>query len=75
MILGPYAALEELQGSGCEFATEEWVENHWSLILWKLAGMVCLQPHLEADPATRRWCWDEVIDQLLYRYVSPARPF
>ena len=66
-LLGTRAALEDLKDAGCELATQEWVDNHWSLILWKLAGMVCLQPQLEADPATRRWCWEEVINQLLYR--------
>lgn len=71
-LLGSRAALEDLQDAGCELATQDWVDNHWSLILWKLAGMVCLEPQLEADPATRRWCWEEVINQLLYRYVLSA---
>ncbi|KAF9531916.1 hypothetical protein CPB83DRAFT_867793 [Crepidotus variabilis] len=48
--------------------TESWVDNHWCLILWKLAGMVALDPEKEAIPDQRRWCWDEVIRQLLYRY-------
>jgi breast cancer 2 susceptibility protein len=39
------------------------------LILWKLAGMVYLDPELENDPKRKRWCWSEVIRQLLYRYV------
>lgn len=72
-LLGTGAALADLQDAECELATQEWVNNHWSLILWKLAGMVCLQPQLEADPATRRWCWDEVINQLLYRYLFTPR--
>ncbi|KAH9923670.1 uncharacterized protein B0H18DRAFT_1014556 [Fomitopsis serialis] len=77
-MLGADAALEDLHDAGCDLATREWVNNHWSLILWKLAGMVSLQPQLEADPATRRWCWQEVINQLLYRYErelnSASRP-
>ncbi|KZT73350.1 hypothetical protein DAEQUDRAFT_465445 [Daedalea quercina L-15889] len=76
--LGPDAALSDMHDSGCDLATQEWVNNHWSLILWKLAGMVCLEPQLEADPTTRRWCWQEVISQLLYRYErelnSSSRP-
>ncbi|KAJ7109900.1 hypothetical protein C8R44DRAFT_800881 [Mycena epipterygia] len=67
-LLGPAAALEELIERGCSLATKLWVDNHWCLILWKLAGMVCLEPERESDPQTKRWCWAEVIRQLLYRY-------
>ncbi|KAJ7293018.1 hypothetical protein C8J57DRAFT_1111207 [Mycena rebaudengoi] len=67
-LLGPAAALEELLSRGCSLATKLWVVNHWCLILWKLAGMVCLDPDRENDPHAKRWCWAEVIRQLLYRY-------
>ncbi|KAJ7651639.1 hypothetical protein DFH06DRAFT_1094705 [Mycena polygramma] len=67
-LLGPAAALEELLDRGCSLATKLWVDNHWCLILWKLAGMVGLEPERENDPQTKRWCWAEVIRQLLYRY-------
>ncbi|KAJ7654824.1 hypothetical protein B0H17DRAFT_1099452 [Mycena rosella] len=67
-LLGPDAALEELINRGCSLATKLWVDNHWCLILWKLAGMVCLEPERESDPQTKRWCWAEVMRQLLYRY-------
>ncbi|EIM83586.1 uncharacterized protein STEHIDRAFT_62664, partial [Stereum hirsutum FP-91666 SS1] len=53
---------------GCSLATKEWVDNHWGLILWKLAGMVCLDPGRERDMDARRWSWDEVMRQLRYRY-------
>ncbi|KAJ8523365.1 hypothetical protein ONZ45_g224 [Pleurotus djamor] len=66
--LGPTEAFDELISRGCSLATKPWVENHWSLILWKLAGMVALEPEKEGDPATKKWCWQEVIRQLLYRY-------
>ncbi|KAH9897778.1 hypothetical protein C8Q73DRAFT_779673 [Cubamyces lactineus] len=66
--LGPKAAFVLLKERGCHLATQEWVTNHYGLILWKLAGMVCLEPERERDPKTRRWCWPEVIGQLLYRY-------
>ena len=65
--LGYMAALEELRSLGCTFATKDWVKNHWALILWKLAGMVCLDPESESDPTQKRWCWGEVIRQLRYR--------
>ncbi|KAJ7754932.1 hypothetical protein DFH07DRAFT_885991 [Mycena maculata] len=67
-LLGPAAALEELLGRGCTLATKLWVDNHWALILWKLAGMVSLDPESERNPQTKRWCWAEAIRQLLYRY-------
>ncbi|KAI0695618.1 hypothetical protein BC835DRAFT_1406150 [Cytidiella melzeri] len=76
--LGTTAALNELHNAGCSLATKQWVENHWGLILWKLAGMVCLDPKSEADPARKRWCWREVMRQLRYRYErelnSASRP-
>lgn len=40
--------------------------------------MVALEPEKEGDPATKRWCWKEVMRQLLYRYErelnSGSRP-
>ncbi|KAH8102418.1 hypothetical protein BXZ70DRAFT_928500 [Cristinia sonorae] len=76
--LGTSAALAELLARGCTLATKGWVENHWALVLWKLAGMVCLAPEDEKNPAKKRWCWSEVIRQLQYRYErdlnSTSRP-
>lgn len=71
-LLGPDAALEELLERGCTLATKMWVDNHWALILWKLAGMVCLDPARESDPQAKRWCWAEVMRQLLYRCARLA---
>ena len=68
--LGAAAALDELLSIGCKLATKEWVNNHYCFVLWKLAGMVCLDPDAESDPERKRWCWKEVIRQLRYRYVS-----
>lgn len=62
--LGPMAAFEQLQHAGCKLATEDWVYNHWGLILWKQAGMLCLDPS-----EAQRWSWEEMIRQLLYRCV------
>jgi breast cancer 2 susceptibility protein len=69
--LGPAEALKELLDRGCTLATKPWVDNHWSLILWKLAGMVNLDPSKEANMDEKRWCWAEVVRQLLYRSVLP----
>ncbi|KAF7436471.1 hypothetical protein PC9H_003304 [Pleurotus ostreatus] len=66
--LGPSAAFDQLIERGCTLATKLWVENHWCLILWKLAGMVALEPEKEGDPETKRWCWKEVMRQMVYRY-------
>ncbi|TFK41852.1 hypothetical protein BDQ12DRAFT_598942 [Crucibulum laeve] len=66
--LGPSAAYTELQRRGCTLATKEWVDNHWSLLLWKLAGMALLNPTQEMTVETRRWSWAGIMHQLLYRY-------
>lgn len=65
--LGPKAAFVHLKERGCDLVTQEWVTTQYGLILWKLAGLVCLEPEREQDPKTKRWCWPEVIRQLLYR--------
>lgn len=57
-------ALDELVARGCTGAKLPWVQNHWTLILWKLAAMVRLDPSC----AHERWSWHELIRQLLYRY-------
>ncbi|KAJ3855253.1 BRCA2, oligonucleotide/oligosaccharide-binding, domain 1-domain-containing protein [Lentinula lateritia] len=73
--IGPAAALAKLLAHGCSRATKAWVDNAWSLILWKLAGMVALEPERETRIPTfggaaegPRWCWNEIWRQLLYRY-------
>ena len=63
-ILDHRAALTVLLNEGCSLATPEWVDNHWKMILWKLAGIVHAQPSLY----DHKWCWAEVIEQLKYRY-------
>jgi len=65
--LGPKDALNHLLTAQATLATKPWVDNHWSLILWKLAGMVLLDPERERTPRPR-WSWDEAYKQLLYRY-------
>jgi hypothetical protein len=67
---GSVDALRELKAASCRLATQEWVDNHWSLILWKLAGMAALDPESETDVDRRRWCWAETMRQLQYRYAS-----
>lgn len=69
IILGPAAALDHLLDNGCTLATKPWVDNHWCLILWKLAGLVGLDPNRENVSNSKRWCWAEVMRQLFYRYM------
>ena len=66
-LLNAAAAYTELTRQGCSLATEEWVTNHWCLILWKLAGMAALDPGSEKIESKKRWCWTEVIKQLRQR--------
>lgn len=54
---------------GCESATQKWVVNHWSMILWKLAGLIQAQYTLY----DQLWTGGVVLDQLLYRQVQPRR--
>ena len=63
---GPESALDTLLGMQCHLATKAWVDNHWSLILWKMIGMACL----ERLTLERKWCSSEVMRQLRYRCVS-----
>jgi breast cancer 2 susceptibility protein len=62
--LGTESALSVLQRDGCRLATAPWVDNHYAMILWKLAGQVQAQPKI----FDTRWNWGEVIEQLKYRY-------
>ena len=71
--LGPEAAYAQLKELGCTLATQQWVTNHYGLILWKLAGMICLEPERERNPKTKRWCWLEVMRQLRYRLVGKSK--
>ncbi|KAF5323377.1 hypothetical protein D9611_005592 [Ephemerocybe angulata] len=68
LLLNAAAAYHELIKQGCKLATESWVNNHWCLILWKLAGMAALDPTSEQSVDTKRWCWKEVMRQLRKRY-------
>ncbi|OCF33534.1 hypothetical protein I316_04606 [Kwoniella heveanensis BCC8398] len=62
--MGHEDALLTLRAEGCTLATARWVENHWIQILWKIAGTIQAKP----DLFLARWSYDEVINQLRYRY-------
>ncbi|KDQ63249.1 hypothetical protein JAAARDRAFT_75716 [Jaapia argillacea MUCL 33604] len=65
---GPKEAWNEMVEKGCGLVTREWADNAWGLVLWKLAGMVCLDPMRGGQEGGGRWCWGEVMRQLYYRY-------
>lgn len=56
-------ALALLKADGCRLVTSKWVDNHWSMILWKLAGVIQAKPGLFQE----LWQWGEVVNQLKYR--------
>ncbi|WOO83816.1 Breast cancer type 2 susceptibility [Vanrija pseudolonga] len=63
-VLGNVQAFERLKYEKCEFVTQKWVNNHWRLILWKVAGQIMAKPALYEE----KWNWYEVLCQLKYRY-------
>ncbi|KAL7425125.1 hypothetical protein Q5752_000813 [Cryptotrichosporon argae] len=62
--LGIVQALSKLKHDGGSMATMQWVENHWAMIMWKIAGQVAARPELFDE----KWTWYEVVSQLKYRY-------
>ena len=49
-----------------ELVTSPWVQNHWSLIIWKLASYVRSKP----DMFEEWWKFEKVMDQMRYRFVT-----
>ena len=76
-VLGSVEALNELLDRGCVLATKPWVDNHWCLILWKLAGMVALDPgkeaRLERETMVLGGCYTSVTLSVINR-LSPQYP-
>ncbi|KAF9516595.1 hypothetical protein BS47DRAFT_1340741 [Hydnum rufescens UP504] len=64
LILGVAAALPYLRQRGCSLATQEWVDNHWSLVLWKRASIICCKPTLLKE----LWSFESTCKDLMYRY-------
>ncbi|GAA5952250.1 hypothetical protein JCM10213_005182 [Rhodosporidiobolus nylandii] len=54
----------ERMSSEKDLVTLPWVQNHWQLVLWKIASYVRSRP----DLLDEWWCYDRVIEQLRYRY-------
>lgn len=63
--MGTQSALDRLILDGCTLVKLKWIENHYSLILWKLAGIIQAKPSL----FEQLWNWEAMICQLEYRYV------
>jgi hypothetical protein len=63
---GPDDVVKELHEEGLTHVGLDWVQNHWKMILWKLASIVQTNPQLFSE----KWNCREVVRQLKYRYVS-----
>lgn len=62
---GSAFAYEELLNFGkCSKIRRDWVDNHWTLIVWKLAGIAKAKPREWQD----WWDFGKVCEQLKYRY-------
>lgn len=61
---GAAEAHTELLELGATKAPLRWVQNHWQLILWKLAAYVASDPR----QGQTYWTWDRVMRDLRYRY-------
>ncbi|CAG8787687.1 5281_t:CDS:2, partial [Acaulospora morrowiae] len=63
---GPYEAYLSLIncGANVNLINEEWVLNHYQLIVWKIASMVRSFPY----EFSSWWCVEKVLEQLQYRY-------
>lgn len=57
-------ALAALHALGARRATRKWVQHHYALILWKLAGYAVSS---SSDPVSW-WRWEHVLNALRYRY-------
>ncbi|SCZ93209.1 BZ3500_MvSof-1268-A1-R1_Chr6-2g08531 [Microbotryum saponariae] len=64
--LGAAQALQSLFFAGCDYATLPWVANHWSLVVWKLASYVRVEPTMYKQ--AEWWSFQAAIRQLKYRY-------
>lgn len=62
--------MEEFRTQGLGHVNNGWVENHWKLVVWKLASMVRAKPELLQE----KWNYYEVVRQLKYRYVARRQP-
>ncbi|SGZ16932.1 BQ5605_C020g09080 [Microbotryum silenes-dioicae] len=63
---GAAQALQSLFFAGCDYATLPWVANHWSLVVWKLASYVRVEPTMYRQ--AEWWSFQAAIRQLKYRY-------
>ncbi|KAJ9094408.1 hypothetical protein QFC21_005947 [Naganishia friedmannii] len=61
---GPPETLKEFEKEGLTYVELEWLENHWRMIVWKLASIVRAKP----DMLCEKWKYREVKRQLQYRY-------
>ncbi|KIY47828.1 hypothetical protein FISHEDRAFT_74270 [Fistulina hepatica ATCC 64428] len=74
VLLSTTQAFEALLTCGCHsLLTKSWVDNHWALIVCKLARHIALDLW---DGQIGRWSFKTVVDQLCYRFeceINQAR--
>lgn len=58
-------AFDDLKSQGCTRITRSWVDNHWPLVLWKRASIICCKPSLLTS-----WTFEAVCTELKYRSVT-----
>ncbi|ORY81143.1 hypothetical protein LY90DRAFT_664357, partial [Neocallimastix californiae] len=63
---GSHEAYQELKqyNLNMNIATEDWVDNHYKWIVWKIASMIRTENSLYKE----YWNKDKIIEQLLFRY-------
>lgn len=71
--LGWQDAQDQLVALGARLVDDVWVKNHWTLILWKQAGILRAMVSAGVDKESARsevWSFSNVLRQLLYRLVG-----
>ena len=57
--------MDDFRLEGLGHTGVDWFENHWRLVVWKLASLVRAKPQLLSE----KWSYCEIVRQLKYRYV------
>lgn len=55
--------MEEFRLEGLGHVGIAWFQNHWRMVVWKLASMVRAKPELFRE----KWSYLELVRQLKYR--------
>ncbi|GHJ86783.1 hypothetical protein NliqN6_3185 [Naganishia liquefaciens] len=64
LMKGPKDVMDDFRLEGLGHTGVDWFENHWRLVVWKLASLVRAKPQLLSE----KWSYCEIVRQLKYRY-------